>query len=317
MGKTFARVHAASAGHFEHGDKIAQWVKFNGGQFSRGVHSHVTHLITSLDAYKQNVEAVKMAKKLGTVKIVTYDWLEDSLLQKSKRPKVEEPYLLENQFGPRAKSKSKRFGAKDGKQVVRDPFSQKKGTKVKERIYRDPDTSEEWSAYLFRSVKPGAPREKFSLAIFEDHRSPPSYSAYAKYSRTGTSDIAILSPPRSTLESAKDSLKKFFAQETGKKWDDRFDNKAPPPKKDADGNDLPMHEGWYSVEYKRTLLGSYMMEPVHIPPKEPSVVPREPEHDPGKEDANGAKGRAESEFDSQERSTIGTKKMDGSSLFEH
>lgn len=34
-----------------------------------------------------------MAKAIGTVKIVSYDWLEDSLLSRSKRPKPEEPYL--------------------------------------------------------------------------------------------------------------------------------------------------------------------------------------------------------------------------------
>lgn len=36
------------------------------------------------------------AKNLNKVKIVTFDWLEDSLLGKSKRPKNERAYLLEN-----------------------------------------------------------------------------------------------------------------------------------------------------------------------------------------------------------------------------
>lgn len=39
---------------------------------------------------------VQNAKLLGTVKIVTYDWLEDSLLAANRKPKIEKPYLLEN-----------------------------------------------------------------------------------------------------------------------------------------------------------------------------------------------------------------------------
>lgn len=38
---------------------------------------------------------MKAAKLQGHVKIVTYDWLEDSLLSKNRRPKREKPYLLE------------------------------------------------------------------------------------------------------------------------------------------------------------------------------------------------------------------------------
>lgn len=34
------------------------------------------------------------AKRLKTVKIVTYDWLEDSLLSKTRRPLREAKYLL-------------------------------------------------------------------------------------------------------------------------------------------------------------------------------------------------------------------------------
>lgn len=57
MGKTFARIHASSVGKFEKGDKIAQWIRYNGGQFSREVHDGVTHLISSPAAYKENAEA--------------------------------------------------------------------------------------------------------------------------------------------------------------------------------------------------------------------------------------------------------------------
>jgi hypothetical protein len=43
---------------------------------------------------------VQSAKTLGTVKIVTYDWLEDSLQTATRRPKTEGPYLLQNLTKP-------------------------------------------------------------------------------------------------------------------------------------------------------------------------------------------------------------------------
>lgn len=36
---------------------------------------------------------MRQAKRLKNIKIVSYDWLEDSLLSKSRRPKKEGPYL--------------------------------------------------------------------------------------------------------------------------------------------------------------------------------------------------------------------------------
>lgn len=46
---------------------------------------------------------METAKKLGTVKIVAYDWLEDSLLSNTRRPKPEGPYLLKNLMKPEKK----------------------------------------------------------------------------------------------------------------------------------------------------------------------------------------------------------------------
>ena len=39
---------------------------------------------------------VREAERLRTIKIVSYDWLEDSLLSKNRRPKPETEYLLAN-----------------------------------------------------------------------------------------------------------------------------------------------------------------------------------------------------------------------------
>lgn len=114
------------------------------------------------------------------------------------------------------------------------------------------------------------------LQIFEMLHKRPSYSVYLKYSRTGTSNVQVLAPPRSTLEHAKTVFKEFFVQETGKEWEDRLNNQAPPPKKDVNGKDLPLHEGWYSIEFKKsTILGNYMAEPAQkpVPAGSQSVIP--------------------------------------------
>lgn len=49
-----------------------------------------------------------MAKELSTVKIVSYDWLEESLLSKTRRPKAEGPYLLKNLLKAEAQNGRKR-----------------------------------------------------------------------------------------------------------------------------------------------------------------------------------------------------------------
>lgn len=60
-----------------------------------------------------------MAKQLQTVKIVSYDWLSDSLLSKTRKPKAEKQYLLENVVKEEKKGKSqvKKSVAKKSKEV--------------------------------------------------------------------------------------------------------------------------------------------------------------------------------------------------------
>lgn len=63
---------------------------------------------------------MREAKKLKTVKIVTYDWLEDSLLSKTRRPKREKPYLLETILkGEQRKAKNAKRGKQGKSQTQR------------------------------------------------------------------------------------------------------------------------------------------------------------------------------------------------------
>ncbi|GLA58144.1 hypothetical protein AtubIFM54640_007290 [Aspergillus tubingensis] len=58
MGKTFKNIHAASFGKFDgNSDKIPQWIRANGGQYSKDISTDITHLITTKEAFKDNVEA--------------------------------------------------------------------------------------------------------------------------------------------------------------------------------------------------------------------------------------------------------------------
>lgn len=68
MGKTFKHINACSAGNFgDNGDKIPQWIKANGGTYSKEITKDVTHLITTEAAFKKNVEVGKLPTLLPSV----------------------------------------------------------------------------------------------------------------------------------------------------------------------------------------------------------------------------------------------------------
>ncbi|CAG8908125.1 unnamed protein product [Penicillium egyptiacum] len=277
MGKPFQSIRASIVGKFQDGigEKIPQWIRANGGQFSREVSPRVTHLIATKEAFKTHAAPVESAKKIGTVKIVSYDWLEDSLLSTTRRPKPEGPYLLKNLMKPEKKevqknkvtTKSaevtKEIKAKIPKRAIADPFLGSKGKrKPVRRVYQDRKTGVVYSTTLFRPSKPpGTSREKHQLTLFESIAEPHTYSAYAKFSRVGTSNVELLAGPRCKLELAVGKFKQFFKEQTGKEWDERANGKMPPPKTDLDGNRLPVHEGWFYLEEKTTILGTFLREP--------------------------------------------------------
>ncbi|KAL4806703.1 hypothetical protein BDV18DRAFT_159872 [Aspergillus unguis] len=97
MAKSFERIYASSTGDFEDStSKIPKWITANGGTYSKNVVKGVTHLIATKKAYTQNVPSVAAAKELGNVKIVSYDWLAQSLLSNSRAPRSVKGYLWEN-----------------------------------------------------------------------------------------------------------------------------------------------------------------------------------------------------------------------------
>ncbi|RMJ26379.1 brct domain protein [Aspergillus sp. HF37] len=307
MGKTFQKIHGCSVGSFEgNGDKIHQWIRANGGSYSKDVSSEVTHLIVTKEAYKKNVGAVREAKRLRTVKIVTYDWLEDSLLSKSRRPKREKPYLLDTVLkgerkkgqqgrkGTQAKSQTKKSRKKTAAQSL-DIFegsclsTKTKMEALNYHLYSDKSTNVTYCATLVRPTAFANQREKYllktfnshlyetqprhpghytnvsldnphaqQLQVYESNSEPRVYAAYVKYSRVGKAATHLLAPLGSSLDLAMKAFKQFFLLRTGREWDQRFDETPVPPMKDAEGNILPAHEGWYQHENQMGLLASFL-----------------------------------------------------------
>ncbi|KAI9680657.1 MAG: hypothetical protein M1817_004097 [Caeruleum heppii] len=93
---------------------VQRWVEGNGGTFVDVIKEDdgVTHLICSLDDYVAKVGKVKHALKYPSISIVTFDWLEDSLL--AARAKQEKAYLL------RVLEKARRKVDRERKKRIKD-----------------------------------------------------------------------------------------------------------------------------------------------------------------------------------------------------
>ncbi|KAF2432708.1 hypothetical protein EJ08DRAFT_695107 [Tothia fuscella] len=73
-------------------ENMKRWIEANGGRYATKIEEGVTHLICTKEAWAKHTASVEKAKKIKGLKIVTYDWLEDSLNAKSHRREKE--YLL-------------------------------------------------------------------------------------------------------------------------------------------------------------------------------------------------------------------------------
>ncbi|MCJ1367968.1 hypothetical protein MMC16_007106 [Acarospora aff. strigata] len=238
MKNPFKRFTIALTGDFGQGrshEKMRDWVEANGGTFSKQVNSNVTHLVCSLKDWKKAPNIVKEALKIKKLKIVTFDWFEDSLMQQS--PKREGPYLL------------KRVGRKAQKEKARKKVQVKRAVKSASRafekgcqtfndeihsqgyhIYRD-ETDFEYEVVLARADLATNKNERYTLkasslvSLYESHTPPHLYSTYVKYSSASTRKSAsdIRAPVGSTFEIAFGAFTSFFRAKTGRTWDHRLD----------------------------------------------------------------------------------------------
>ncbi|RAH65127.1 BRCT domain protein [Aspergillus aculeatinus CBS 121060] len=266
MGKTFHKIHASSAGKFpKDGDKIPQWIRANGGEYHSAITPQVTHLITTLEAYKKNIAPVREAKALKNIKIVTFDWLEDSLLGRGKKPKRVTEYLLETIVKDEEKRKKKpaREASRTTKPVDAAAATTRKAGAAKKPaakycIYVGETTGIKYDIPLVRFMACRRSREKIRLKVYESKAEPHVYATRMEYSRTGAACAQMLTPLGTSLKIAMDAFEAKFMSKTGVAWADRSNGVAPPPKMDKEGNPLPADKGWYFFEDGQSILSQYL-----------------------------------------------------------
>ncbi|PGH11131.1 hypothetical protein AJ79_05078 [Helicocarpus griseus UAMH5409] len=164
MGKTFRSITASLAGDFgPTAEKVKQWIEANGGRFFRSLDSNVTHLIATKDAFRKSNPIVRDAGKIRGLKIVKLEWLEDSLLSKSRRPKRETEYLWTKK-GSKVKkaitSKNKGGAGVDGHHIFTDANG-----------FR-------YLVTLLRPSRDGKSKEKYVLQLYESDSKPPTYATF-------------------------------------------------------------------------------------------------------------------------------------------
>ncbi|PYI06891.1 hypothetical protein BO78DRAFT_444784 [Aspergillus sclerotiicarbonarius CBS 121057] len=290
MDKTFKNIHASSIGRFDsNSDKIPQWIRANGGQYSKDVSEEITHLIATKEAFKNDVEAVRKAKRFKNIKIVSFDWLEDSLLSKNRRPKREKEYLWENILRDERKRNKKKGNDKAGqrqngedrkkragKPKNEDPFRKKRrGVKAGTAVYKEARVT--YSATLARFMLMRNSREKYMIKIYESNKEPHIYATHLEYSRIGKQQSELLTPLKADRDTAVKAFKTLFKDKTGVDWEERLDGVFPPSKRDADGDLLPPHEGWFYYEDQGGLISSFLREEVVETPGDGSMIGK-PDH---------------------------------------
>ena len=119
-GRALLKCKIAVAGQYrEYGyGKVSGWINNLGGSASASVNKDTTHVVATEKAWKRKDAAVAQAIKLNEqgeadIKIVSFDWLEDSVNNKTK--KREGPYLWTKLDGTVAKHDAARARAEKAK----------------------------------------------------------------------------------------------------------------------------------------------------------------------------------------------------------
>ncbi|KAI1915620.1 hypothetical protein LOZ53_001417 [Ophidiomyces ophidiicola] len=259
MGKTFRRIKACIAGNFgAQGDKIKQWVEANGGSFYKQVGPGITHMIATEAAFRKAVPEVRAAKRIRNIRIVSIEWLEDSLMSKSKRPKREGDYLWASKIKTRKKMELEK------REASKSTGSDKKTSEPKDyHLYTD-QQGNRYSALLIRPSMLTKFKERHVIKVFESDLTPHTYATSAKYTRVGRNAMDYLALPGSTLDVALRAFGKFFKAKAGIQWDRR--GKEVPAKKIVGGFELPPEEGWFEYTPEETSTAP-------APPPPPKSVP--------------------------------------------
>ncbi|RAO66112.1 uncharacterized protein BHQ10_002124 [Talaromyces amestolkiae] len=279
MGNGFKKVKASFVGSHKNSDKIPQWLRAHGGEYSREIDESVTHLIATESAMENN-GAVERARQLK-IKIVNYDWLEDSLMSKPYRPKREGPYLWDRILRERDDSYRVTKDGKKGRrgvdiEKILGEFQKEAQAVISDmeklgyHLYVDRSTGSSYSATLVRHtlIKNRSRKETFVARVYETNKEPHTYTTFVKYTRVGVASKDMLAPKGSSLEQALFAFKKFFRVKTGVEWKDRYDDSKllVSPKASTNGESLlqPSEGAWFRYERPGGLMGALNNDAVSV-----------------------------------------------------
>ncbi|KAI0400831.1 hypothetical protein F4802DRAFT_601593 [Xylaria palmicola] len=196
-------------------EKVRQWVKHWGGTFSPTVDGSVTHLLCTKTNFDKKIAPVQFALKNKGIEIVTSDWLEDSMYQKSRLKT--RPYRLDEEA---KKEKARKKKLQDIEKSSKNAVDY-----VDERywhVYRD-STYFEYQIQLKRDGPDGGKLgEKHLLTLWESNAKPHNYQCttlFTRKSRRASRHRFNEAPVH--LRRAARQFESFFRKKTGVAWDDR------------------------------------------------------------------------------------------------
>ncbi|KAI9705109.1 MAG: hypothetical protein M1836_006892 [Candelina mexicana] len=235
-------------------ENLKRWIKNNGGTFAEQIDGKVTHLICSMEHWKRQHTNVKEALRYSDIKIVSYDWLEDSLQSKRARKETKKYVMKSIATQRRTEKAGKRRAVKEGVKTFKKGCENAKTDLLSDNYhtYRD-ETGFDYDVVLARAdlsrninerhhlkvpffsslsspSQPSSrllssPPELTPTKLYESHAIPHLYCTYTRYSRPGKSADQNLTPIGTLFDSCFAAFTKFFKSKTGLCWEERLDKK--------------------------------------------------------------------------------------------
>lgn len=209
-------------------ETLKRWIEKNGGQWATKICPEVTHLICTKEDYRSKAPMVKQALKLRLFTIVTYDWLEDSLM-KGYRLAPRGDYLVARAIKDAKKAKQVKKQTKKARiQKGVDDFKkecqdiQNHLFSDRYQVYRD-STRFAYDIILVRVNLLQNKSERYVLRLCTTHDVPKYYAALLTYhTRDSPAQKSILAPKGSDWSTAFGAFKNAFKAKTKTEWDERF-----------------------------------------------------------------------------------------------
>ncbi|KAL8836343.1 MAG: hypothetical protein Q9170_002957 [Blastenia crenularia] len=225
-------------------ENLKRWIEKNGGQWATKISPEVTHLVCTKEDYLNktpmgnaecpmnplnssiNPHPVKQALRLKLFTIVTYDWLEDSLM-KGFRMAVKGNYLVaraikEVKKVKKEKKRTKKETIKKGGSFVPEPTSMPALFTDRYQIHRD-STRFAYDIILIRVNLLQNKSERYVLRLCTTHDVPKHYASLLTYhTRDRPAQKSVLAPIGSDWTTAFGAFTKAFKAKTKVEWDERL-----------------------------------------------------------------------------------------------